>query len=159
MILIKITKQRKEGTIVNLILLDEMIQYIEEHLNETLNYQKLSRIVGLPPYILERVFEFLTNMSLMGYIRKRRLSKAYEELQTSHSSITEIALNYSYSSNSSFCRAFKKHFNLLPKEVKKNDISHAFPKIAFAQNIIDNEAFSIKSKTWMNLPYMVKNVK
>ncbi len=72
--------------------LDQMIQYIEKNLTETVDYLKLSRIVGLPPYILQRVFHFITGMTIMEYIRKRRLSKAYESLSRGEQTVTELAL-------------------------------------------------------------------
>ena len=61
--------------------LNEMIEYIEKNLTEEINYNKLAKIVGVSEYSLQRIFMFLTNMSIAEYIRKRRLSKAFEELK------------------------------------------------------------------------------
>ena len=60
--------------------LNKMTQYIEEHLTEKINYSELAKIVGVSEYSLQRIFMFLTNISLAEYIRKRRLSKDLEEL-------------------------------------------------------------------------------
>lgn len=128
---------------MNTLLLDEMINYIENHLIEPINYKKLSLITGLPPYILQRTFHFITNMSIKDYIRKRRLSKAYEDLLKGDS-VTEVAFKYGYFSSSSFCRAFKKYFDCLPKEIKKKNEGRAFPKLLFHKNIIDENFFQYK---------------
>lgn len=128
---------------MNTLLLDEMINYIENHLVEPINYKKLSLIVGLPPYILQRVFHFITNMSIKDYVRKRRLSKAYEDLLKGDS-VTKVALTYGYYSNSSFCRAFKKHFDCLPKDIKGKNEGKAFPKIFFNKNLIDEKFFQYR---------------
>ena len=131
---------------MNTLLLDEMINYIENHLTEPIDYKKLSKIVGIPPYILQRIFHFITNMSINDYIRKRKLSKAYEDLLKGNHTITEIALTYGYSSNSSFCRTFKKNFDCLPKKIKKKNELIAFPKLNFKKNIVDNNFFQYKIK-------------
>lgn len=132
------------GEKMNTQLLDEMINYIENHLLEPVNYKKLSQIVGLPPYILQRVFQFSTNMTISDYVKKRKLSKAYENLLNGYDSITEIAFKYNYSSTSSFSRAFKKYFNCLPKEVHRKNMVEAFPKLMFNQNIINEKSFQYK---------------
>lgn len=131
---------------MNTLLLDEMLNYIECHLTDPINYKELSKIVGLPPYILQRIFHFITDMSISDYVRKRKLSKAYEELLRGKDSITEIALKYGYSSNSSFCRTFKKYFNCLPKETKNKKEIIAFPKLSFKENIIDSNSFQYQIK-------------
>ena len=56
--------------------LNQMIKYIEEHLTENIEYKELAKIVGISEYNLQRIFVFLTNMSISEYIRKRRLSRA-----------------------------------------------------------------------------------
>lgn len=60
--------------------LNQMIKYIEENLTENIEYKKLAQIVGVSVYNLQRIFMFLTNISLSEYIRKRRLSKVFEEV-------------------------------------------------------------------------------
>lgn len=101
---------------MNKVQLDKMIDYIENHLTEPINYNKLAQIVGLPPYILQRIFQFLTNMSINEYVKKRRLSKAYEELKEGKFSITAIALAYGYASNSSFVEHSKNILHLCQKK-------------------------------------------
>lgn len=122
--------------------MDEMIFYLENHLTEPINYRKLSLIVGLPPYILQRVFCFITGMSIAEYVRKRKLSKAYEDLLTRNFTISDLSYKYGYSSNSSFSRAFKRYFHLLPKEAIKQNKRLAYSKLVFSENIIKSELFS-----------------
>ena len=44
--------------------LNQMVKYIEENLTENIEYKKLAQIVGVSEYNLQRIFMFLTNMSL-----------------------------------------------------------------------------------------------
>ena len=120
---------------MNYKLLNEMINYIEENLTEDINYKKLAKIVGVSEYSLQRIFVFLTGISISEYIRKRRLSKAYEELKQKNIKIIDIAIKYNYDSPISFSRAFKKEFNITPKECKSNNKSYKiFPIIKFNNN-------------------------
>lgn len=66
---------------MNYDLLNNMIDYIEENLTEDIKYKDLAKIVGVSEYSLQRIFMFLAGISLFEYIRKRRLSKAFEELK------------------------------------------------------------------------------
>lgn len=86
--------------------LNQMVKYIEENLTRNIEYKKLAKIVGVSEYNLQRIFVFLTNMSLAEYIRKRRLSKAFEELKTTDIKIIDLAVKYKYDSAISFTRAF-----------------------------------------------------
>jgi AraC family transcriptional regulator len=72
------------GTMNNIERFDELIKYIEIHLTEEINYDELARILAVSEQSMQRIFIFITNMSLAEYIRKRRLSKAYEELKNSN---------------------------------------------------------------------------
>lgn len=113
-------------------LLNQMINYIEENLTEDIEYKKLAQIVGVSEYNLQRIFIFLTNVSLSEYIRKRRLSKAFEELKTTDIKIIDLAIKYKYDSAISFTRAFKNMFEITPSQCKSREISYKqFPIIRF----------------------------
>ena len=112
--------------------LNKMIQYIEEHLTEKIEYRELAKIVGVSEYSLQRIFIFLTNISLAEYIRKRRLSKAFEELKKSDIKIIDLATKYQYDSAISFARAFKNLFGITPSECKTDNKEYKlFPIIKF----------------------------
>lgn len=115
--------------------LNQMVKYIEEHLTENIEYKKLAKIVGVSEYNLQRIFTFLTNMSISEYIRKRRLSRALEELKTTNIKIIDLAIKYNYDSSMSFSRAFKQYFNMTPTECRNNLKSYKlFPIIEFHNN-------------------------
>lgn len=105
---------------MNFELLNEMIMYIENNLTDKIDYKKLAKITGTNEFILQRIFLFISGISISEYIRKRRLSKAYEELKLTDNKIIDIALKYGYDSHISFARAFKKEFNITPSELKKD---------------------------------------
>lgn len=117
---------------MNYDLLNNMVNYIEDNLLEDIDYKKLSKIVGVSNYTLQGIFIFLTGISISEYIRKRRLSRAYEELKTSNIKIIDLAIKYNYNSPISFSRAFKQYFNLTPTECRQShDTYKLFPVMKF----------------------------
>ncbi len=64
--------------------LNKMITYIENNLDNKIDYNELSKITKTNIFILERIFMFLTDMTITEYIRKRRLSKAFEEIRNTN---------------------------------------------------------------------------
>ncbi len=101
---------------------EELIKYIENHLTEKIDYHKLSKILAVSEQSMQRIFAFITNMSLSEYIRKRRLSKAYEELKSSNIKVIDLAIKYQYESEISFSRSFKNMFNMTPSECRKSNV-------------------------------------
>lgn len=56
--------------------LNELTEYIEDNLEQEINYEKLSKFLGVNIYTMNRIFNIIVGLPLSEYIRKRRLSKA-----------------------------------------------------------------------------------
>lgn len=126
-------------------LLNDMVKYIEANLEEKIEYKKLAKIVGVSEYSLQRIFIFLTGISISEYIRKRRLSKAYEELKESNIKIIDLAIKYGYDSPISFSRAFKKYFGMTPSECRNSDKKFKiFPVMEFHKKSYKEYNYEIK---------------
>lgn len=110
--------------------MNQMIQYIEDHLKEPIDYEKLMKITYLSKFHLHRMFILLADIGLGEYIRGRRLTKAAQALILSNQTITEIAFDYQYSSSSAFSRAFSNFHGFPPSLVHENKIK-ACPMISF----------------------------
>lgn len=116
--------------------LNKVIDKIEENLTEKIDYKDLAKIVGTSSYTLQRIFTFLTGITLTEYIRKRRLSNAAEELLSTDIKIIDLALKYQYDSPISFSNSFKKMHGVSPQNLRKNKLSlKAFPRIEFKPTI------------------------
>ena len=137
--------------------LNEVIEYIETHIESDINYNDLAKIVGVNEYTFLRVFNLIADISVAEYIRKRRLSNAGVELANSKNKIIDIAIKYNYDNATSFSRAFEKFHGIKPSEVSKNaENLKIFPKLHFDEieikseniqySIIELEAFSIYGK-------------
>lgn len=128
--------------------LNKMIDYIENNLDNEIDFSELSKITNINIFILERIFMFLTGMTVTEYIRKRRLSKAFEEIRNTDLKIIDIAFKYQYNSASSFNRAFKSVFNITPTECRKGIGNY---------KIIPIEYFESNKKDY-NFDYEIKKI-
>lgn len=112
--------------------LNKIIYKIEEQLTEEIEYKELAKIIGTSSYTMQRIFAFLTGITLTEYIRKRRLSNAAEEIVTSDIKIIDLALKYQYESPISFSNSFKKMHGVSPQVLRKTKTSFkAYPIIEF----------------------------
>lgn len=116
--------------------LNKVIDEIESSLSDKIDYKDLAKIVGTSSYTLQRIFAFLTGITLTEYIRKRRLSNAAEELLSTDIKIIDLALKYQYDSPISFSNSFKKMHGISPQILRKNNATiKTFPKIEFKPTI------------------------
>ena len=102
-------------------MLQQMIHWIEGHLNETFSIQKLGTHMGYSPYYCSFKFHQLTGMTIKKYKLLRTMFKASLDLiQEPETSILTIAMNYGYSSQEAFSRSFKEVYGISPLNYRKN---------------------------------------
>ncbi|WP_242145388.1 MULTISPECIES: helix-turn-helix transcriptional regulator [unclassified Bacillus cereus group] len=99
-------------------LIKKAITYIENHLEEELTTEKVSSYSAISMYHFHRIFQSNLGMSVTDYIRKRRLTYAAQALVTTNRPILDIALQYGFSSQEAFTRAFKRMYHLPPKKYR-----------------------------------------
>lgn len=104
---------------MSLHLIQQAINYMEEHLREDISYLDVAKSVHMSGYNFHRTFSFVTGMSANEYIRKRRLTLAAQELQSSDLSVMDAAYKYGYESPESFSRAFSRFHGSTPKQARQ----------------------------------------
>lgn len=114
--------------------LNEITLYIDNHLTEKIDYGKLSRMMAVNVYTMEKIFSLLAGISLGEYIRKRRLSNAGVDLYNTNMKVIEVALLYQYTNATSFSRAFYAFHGIKPSQVTKKSQLRNFPRIIFDEN-------------------------
>lgn len=123
--------------------LNQMLDYIEEHLKDEIDYTILANFLGVNVYTMERFFSLLFNMTLTEYIRNRRLSSAFNDLFYTNEKVIDVAFKYGYENPTSFSRAFYKFHGIKPSIAKK-DKTHFrhFPKFHFEEDISNGQSLS-----------------
>ncbi|HFK1449863.1 AraC family transcriptional regulator [Bacillus pacificus] len=99
--------------------IQQMIDWIERNLKKGFSLDELSRYMGYSPYYCSFKFHQVTGFSIRRYILLRRLYLSTEDLKNSRK-IIEIALDYDYSSQEAYSRAFKNVLGINPREYQLN---------------------------------------
>ena len=86
--------------------------------NSDLNVESIGQEMGLSRVQLYRKVKALTGMSPVELIRKTRLMKAHELLQTTDKTVSEVAYEVGFSAPSYFTKCFKDEYGMLPGDVK-----------------------------------------
>lgn len=89
------------------------MEFVEAHIKEPLTVTRIAQAAGYSPYHFSRMFTEQRGMSVMDYVRLRRLSLARMELLTGRK-ILDIALDYGFETASGFTRAFRREFGYAP---------------------------------------------
>jgi len=112
------------------------LRYIEENLTGDIDFKEVAKRAFCSEYHFKRMFSFLAGVSLSEYIRRRRLTLAAFELNSSDLRILEIALKYGYNSPDSFTRAFQSLHGLTPTEARNNgQVLKSYPRMTFQLSI------------------------
>lgn len=114
--------------------IDTICAYIDRNLaSEELTTEHLCRQFACSRARLYRLFEPLGGVA--GYIRQARLERCRRELadpQLRSRSVTDVAMRWGFSSQSHFCRLFRRTFGLTPSDVlqKGRNACRAMPRSA-----------------------------
>ncbi len=100
--------------------LQKAIDYIEDNLTQTIDYEIVASESFSSSYHFQRVFSILCGFTIGEYIRNRRLSLAGTEIATSNARVIDVALKYGYDSPDSFAKAFRKFHGILPSQARND---------------------------------------
>ena len=104
-----------ENLIMNI---ETVIDYIEAHLDEKLDLEKVSEAVHYSKYHLHRMFTNTVGMTIHDYVQRRQLTEAAKLLVFSSKSIIEVAFFCGYESQQAFSSAFKSMYKIPPAQYR-----------------------------------------
>lgn len=131
---------------------NKVMDYIQAHLAEAIDLQKLSDIACVSPYHFHRIFFSVIGENVGEYILRLRMEYAAGILVNSSLTLTEIADRIGYQTAQSLSKAFKKHFGVSPSEYKKRPSPWEYlPKINKTQKELMPE---IRTVTPINSIYV-----
>ena len=97
----------------------EAKKYINEHLNEKLTVQTISEIAHISPSHFSRVFKQKTGFSPYDYVLITRLNRAKEYLKKTDLSVSQIAYEVGFNSDTNFIFFFKTNTGMSPNKFRK----------------------------------------
>src|SRR5471032_1316200 len=98
--------------------------FIESHLADALTLDEIAAIGGVSRFHMVRAFAAATWLSVMRYVRARRLTEAARALAGGAPDILRLALEADYGSHEAFTRAFRDHFGMTPETVRSATCLH-----------------------------------
>ena len=105
-----------ENQIMNI---ETVIDYIESHLDEKLDLEKVSEAVHYSKYHLHRMFTNTVGMTIHDYVQRRQLTEAAKLLVFSSKPIIEVAFFCGYESQQAFSSAFKSMYKVPPAQYRE----------------------------------------
>jgi len=92
-----------------------ILNYIEQNLQSNISAEELANFAGYSIWHFYRLFSQATGMPLGGYIQKRRLDCALEEISRGRSGV-DAALAYGFDTYAGFYKAFVRMYGCAPKQ-------------------------------------------
>jgi AraC family transcriptional regulator len=134
--------------------LNQAMEHIERHLDQSIDAGELARIAATSEYHLRRMFSALAGMPLSEYIRRRRLTVAGAEVLARDERLLEIAVRYGYGSGEAFARAFRALHGVGPAEARRTGAALVSqPRLTFRltvegsismrYRVVDSPAFTV----------------
>ncbi|MCR8657696.1 AraC family transcriptional regulator [Paenibacillus endoradicis] len=129
--------------------MNRAMDYIEMNLCGEIELAEVAHKACCSSHEFQRMFSFITNVTLAEYIRRRRLTLAALEFQNSDDSkVIDIAMKYGYESPVSFARAFQLVHGITPSKARQDGIAlKAYPRLSFLITIKGAEAMNYRIET------------
>jgi AraC family transcriptional regulator len=96
------------------------VEYINRNLCNEIKLKDIAEKSFFSEFHFHRIFKKNMGMSVMNYVKEKRLEKAAYDLKFSNEKITDIAFKYQYNSEEGFNRAFKRIYQLNPSDYRKD---------------------------------------
>ena len=106
--------------------IEKALAFIDEHIEDRLFLNDIAKELGYSPFYVSRTFSKIMGISIVAYVRMRKLQFAFSALQKSKT-VLEVAFQYGFESHEGFTRSFKRFFGFSPKVIKDRKINYTIP--------------------------------
>ncbi len=93
--------------------------FLEAHLFDDITLDAVARHAAMSVSTLQRRFKQEQGLSVIEYLRQRRLEIVRRDLERDHISVTEASFRAGYTSPANFATAFKRHFGYSPRDARR----------------------------------------
>lgn len=98
--------------------INTVVKYIDENIEYDLKIKDIAELVNYSHSHTQRKFKDFTGISVMEYIKTKKLIFSTELLINTHRRICDIALEAGFQYEQSYIRAFKKEYGMTPKQYR-----------------------------------------
>ena len=111
-----VSLKTKNGSLSdNLLMIEKSVDYINKHLTEDLSLESVAKQMSFSHIYFHNTFKAAMGMTLREYVEEQRIKKAIELLLTTSYSLTRIAYECGFSSQSYFSYVFKRRMKVTPR--------------------------------------------
>lgn len=153
---------REESNMNILMSMNEVIGYVEDHLESGIDCKEITEITGYSWFYFQRLFTGISGITLSEYVRRRRMTVAASELVDSRIRVLDLAVKYGYESADSFSRAFRTVHGVSPSEARKEKgVLKTYQPLSFAISVKGEEeiTYRIESQDDMRVVGFVRHFK
>jgi len=94
--------------------IQRVVEYLGEHLDETLDLESIARVAHFSPYHFHRIYRGLLGETVSDTVRRLRLQRSAIDLLDPNRNIDRIARRAGYASQAAFTRAFHAVYGEAP---------------------------------------------
>lgn len=100
---------------------NELLTYIQQHLDAQLSLKRLAQFTGYSSFYLHRLMKDELEEPLGNYIKRKRIETAASLLGLTRYSVSEIRELVGYQNDAAFSKAFRQVMGCSPREFRKQD--------------------------------------
>lgn len=97
---------------------EKVIEYIETCIDFEISLESISNIMNYSKFHFHRLFLSEMGLSVISYIRRRKIIHSSHILRTSDSNITTIAMALGFNNVDTFIRNFKAYYGITPSQYR-----------------------------------------
>ncbi|CAM4200094.1 helix-turn-helix transcriptional regulator [Paenibacillus tarimensis] len=101
-------------------IIDRIKRYVSDNLDGDLSLNAVADHVSLSPAYISKIFKSATGENFVEYVTQERLLRARELIQTTESTIEQIANRVGYYNPAYFTKKFKQAFGMTPSDFRLN---------------------------------------
>ena len=95
------------------------LEYIDDNLAETVNFEMVAEQFFISPYYFHRIFTAIVGKTITAYVRDRRIQRACMQLSLTDKTVMEICFDCGFDSAQAFSRTFKNACGVSPSVYKR----------------------------------------
>jgi len=100
--------------------LNIVIEYIDNHLDEELELNRLSDISNFSPYHFHRIFKAYIGEPIGSFVARMRVETAARLLRSADIPVKEFAYSIGYEVPSSLTKVFRQYYSISPADFRTN---------------------------------------
>jgi AraC-like DNA-binding protein len=110
---------KDNSNVISIAIVQNIIDEIEVNILEELTPNMLAERFYMSISTMNSLFKLVCNMTIMEYVRNRRLSLAGQELLMTNSRIIDLAYKYGYETPEAFAKAFTRFHGFPPSFIRR----------------------------------------